>query len=749
MIIEKNLAAYVVLADDILLNALQKISKNKMRAALVVSESGFLEGVLTDGDFRRWIVQGADVNLNTPVGEVANKQFISASISDDPENIECLFSDAITFVPLLSQQGRLDGIALRRMDGFSIGNHFISDQSPTFIIAEIGNNHNGSIELAKRLVDLAVESGADCAKFQLRDMATLYKNKGDANDASEDLGSQYVLDLLNKFQLKNEEYSEIFDYCSERGILPLCTPWDISSVEFLDSYGIQGFKVASADLTNHELMQAIAKTGKPLLCSTGMATEAEIVAAARLLDKMGAKYAFLHCNSTYPAPFKDINLRYLARLRQISRSVIGYSGHERGINVAIAAVTMGCRIIEKHFTVDKAMEGNDHKVSLLPHEFRAMVDGIREVEASLGEGGSRKITQGELMNREMLAKSLIINCDLRQGQIITEQMIDLRSPGKGIQPNRKGDLIGRPARRDMKAGDFFYPPDLGEESTSARNYHFKRPFGIAVRYHDFARMVEKSNLQLVEFHLSYKDLDINISDFLSGTYEQQLVVHAPELFAGDHILDLCTNDDAYRARSIQEMQRVIDVTRTLKSYFPNTKRPLIITNVGGFGSNGFVTAELRKHGYSTLKKSLEKLDMDGIEIIPQTMPPFPWHFGGQSYHNLFVRPEEIVEFCRENSYRVCFDISHSKLSCNYHKLSFDHFVRAVGPFTAHLHIVDAYGTDGEGLQIGEGDIDFRNLASTLQTVAPDASFIPEIWQGHKDEGAGFWLALERLEKSGF
>jgi sialic acid synthase SpsE len=468
MIIEKNLAAYVVLADDILLNALQKISKNKMRAALVVSESGFLEGILTDGDFRRWIVQGADVNLSTPVSEVANKQFISASISEDPENIECLFSDAITFVPLLSQQGRLDGIALRRMEGFNIGNHFISDQSPTFIIAEIGNNHNGSIELAKRLVDLAIESGADCAKFQLRDMATLYKNKGDANDASEDLGSQYVLDLLNKFQLKNEEYSEIFDYCSERGILPLCTPWDISSVEFLDSYGIQGFKVASADLTNHELMQAIAKTGKPLLCSTGMATEAEIVAAARLLDKMGAKYAFLHCNSTYPAPFKDINLRYLARLRQISRSVIGYSGHERGINVAIAAVTMGCRIIEKHFTVDKAMEGNDHKVSLLPHEFRAMVDGIREVEASLGEGGSRKITQGELMNREMLAKSLIINCDLRQGQIITEQMIDLRSPGKGIQPNRKGDLIGRPARRDMKAGDFFYPPDLGEESTSAR-----------------------------------------------------------------------------------------------------------------------------------------------------------------------------------------------------------------------------------------------------------------------------------------
>ena len=150
--------------------------------------------------------------------------------------------------------------------------------------------------------------------------------------------------------------------------------------------------------------------------------------------------------------------------------------------------------------------------------------------------------------------------------------------------------------------------------------------------------------------------------------------------------------------------------------------------------------------YQLRVESLSALDSEGIEIIPQTMPPFPWHFGGQRYHNLFVDPEDIVEFCSQNKYRVCLDVSHSKLACNHHKLSFKEFIEQVGPYVAHLHIADAEGLDGEGLQIGEGDLDFPALAEDLTKTAPQATFIPEIWQGHKNEGEGFWLALERLEK---
>ena len=202
----------------------------------------------------------------------------------------------------------------------------------------------------------------------------------------------------------------------------------------LEDYGMQAYKLASADLTNHELLDAIARTGKPLICSTGMSSESEISAAVRKLKQLDAKYVLLHCNSTYPAPFKDIHLNYLDRLSQIGNCLVGYSGHERGIAVAIAAVAKGAKVIEKHFTLDRTMEGNDHRVSLLPAEFKEMEQGIREVEQALGSNAQRRVTQGEMMNREILAKSLIIDCDLAKGEIIREDMIKVKSPGKGLQP---------------------------------------------------------------------------------------------------------------------------------------------------------------------------------------------------------------------------------------------------------------------------------------------------------------------------
>jgi N-acetylneuraminate synthase len=228
--------------------------------------------------------------------------------------------------------------------------------------------------------------------------------------------------------------------------------------------------------------------------------------------------------------------------------------------------------------------------------------------------------------------------------------------------------------------------------------------------------------------------------------------HAPDdirrsldVFAGDHIMDLCSDDAAYRKRSIDELRRVIEITRALKPYFRRATRPLIIINAGGFTLDAPMPASRRGHYYRLVAESLGQLDCEGVEIIPQTMPPFPWHFGGQRYHNLFVDADDIVSFSRAHSYRVCLDISHSKLACNYYRWSLKDFVERVGPYTAHLHIVDAEGVDGEGLQIGDGEIDFRALAEYLRAHAPNASFVPEIWQGHKDNGEGFWLALEKLE----
>ncbi len=745
MLIERNLSKFIVFSEDSLINALGKISDNKNGVVFSVSESGQIEGILTDGDFRRWITSTVNIDLNIPVKTVCNKQFLSLPLDTPHEEIEAAFNDRISVIPLVDKHLHLVSIALRKPAEFKIGEFIIGDNNPAFIIAEIGNNHNGSLELAKKLIGEAAKAGANCAKFQLRSMGNLYKNSG-TSDASEDLGAQYTLDLLSRFQLNNEDMFAAFDYCKEIGIMPLCTPWDHESLKLLDEYGMQGFKLASADLTNHDLLEAMARTGKPIIASTGMSSEAEIIEAVSLLRRFNARFILLHCNSTYPAPFKDVNLNYLDRLKKIGSCPIGYSGHERGIAVAIAAVANGAKVIEKHFTLDRNMEGNDHRVSLLPTEFKDMVEGIREVEQALGSNDPRRISQGEMMNREVLAKSLVINCDLQTGQKINADMVEIRSPGKGLSPYRKADLIGKIARHDFKSGDFFYPSDIDAEQTKPRHYKFSRPFGIPVRYHDVATLGNKSNFDLLEFHLSYKDLEEDLEKFFSTPLDMDFVVHSPELFAGDHIIDLCSPDEAYRKHSILELQRVIDVTHRLKPFFKRAKKPMIVLNAGGFSMDGFIAENERDKLHDLIAESLSQVNLEEVEIIPQSMPPFPWHFGGQRYHNLFMLPDDIERFCTKYNYRICLDISHSQLTCNHFGLSFCDFLEQIGKFTSHCHIVDAEGIDAEGLQIGDGMVDFGMVAEVMARRAPNASFIPEIWQGHKNNGEGFWQALEKLEK---
>jgi N-acetylneuraminate synthase len=376
-----------------------------------------------------------------------------------------------------------------------------------------------------------------------------------------------------------------------------------------------------------------------------------------------------------------------------------------------------------------------------------MVQGIRQVEAALGSSGERRITQGEMMNRETLAKSVVAKVAIEPGQAITASMLDVKSPGNGLQPNRLRELVGRRCRRAMVPGALFFPSDLQDVAATPRHYRFDRAWGIPVRYHDFRRLKQVTNLRLIEFHLSYKDMDLDPRAFLDGPEDLALVMHSPELFAGDHVLDLCSADPAYREHSIAELQRVIDVTRAIKPWFRLSPRPCIVTNVGGFSADAHLPSEAVAELYGRLAESLARLDAEGVEIIPQTMPPFPWHFGGQRYHNLFVAADEIAAFCARHSMRVCLDVSHSKLACNHHRWSFHEFLNTVGPYTAHLHMADASGVDGEGLQVGEGDVDWVAVSGTLDRVAPSATFIPEIWQGHKNEGEGFWVALDRLENA--
>jgi N-acetylneuraminate synthase len=615
-----------------------------------------------------------------------------------------------------------------------------------FIIAEIGNNHNGSLELAKKLVNESIKAGADCVKFQIRNSDALYRFKSNSSQ-SEDLGAEYIQDLLKKVELNLDAHREIREYCRENKIIYLCTPWDEPSVDAIASLDVPAYKIASADLCNPFLIKKVVDQGKPVIISTGMSYEGEILSTVKYLKKLNAKFVLLHCNSTYPAQEEDINLHYLERLKKIY-PLIGYSGHERGIGISIGAVALGAKIVERHITLDRGMEGPDHLASLEPKDFKVMVDGIRSLEKGLkfSKNMNRVPSQGELLNRENLAKSIVASKPINIGDKFSADNLRIASPGRGLPPYELKNVINKSAHRIINIGDFIYKSDIEKANSSSipRSYSFKLPWGVPVRYHDFKTYKDKINPKLYEFHLSYRDLELNPEDFVAHVDCQILVVHAPELFDHSELLDLAAENIDYRNRSIDNLRKVVEATNTIANFFPKSVKKYIVANVGGFSADSPVPLKDRDVLYKRFKSSIDEINFFDIEILPQNMAPFPWHFGGQRHQNIFMMPNEILFYAKKYNLNICLDLAHLMLTCNHFDLDFAESVTLLLPIVKHMHVSDAKGVNGEGVTMGSGDIDW---ISTWSQIMPNCqiSFIPEVWQGHKDGGSGFWEALNYLE----
>ncbi len=626
---------------------------------------------------------------------------------------------------------------------FKIGD-FTVGGSRTFVIAEIGNNHNGSLALAKKLVDLSIEAGADCVKFQIRNKKALYRT-APGQEGSEDLGVEYVQDLLNKVELTLDEHRQVRSYCEEKKVLYMCTPWDEPSVDVLATFNISAVKIASADIINPYLLRKAATLGKPLIMSTGMSYEHEIERAVAVAKTLGVPFALLHCNSAYPAPETDIHLKYMRRLAEL-HNFVGYSGHERGTAISIGAVALGAMIIERHISLDRTMEGPDHPASLEPDEFKAMVQGIRELEEALPwTGAGRILGQGEMLNRENLSKSVIAAKPIVVGEVFSEDNLRIASPGQGIAPYLMPDLLGKKSVREIRAGDFLYASDLDGTVVSKRKYQFPVLWGVPVRYHDFKNYHEWIEPDLYEFHLSYRDLSLKPANYLETVSCKRLVVHAPELFENSELLDMVSDDLVYRQRSIDNLKRVVDATEQMRAFFPQADSALIVANIGGFSMDTPFAVEHRKELYRRFVESCAQVDFGSTELIPQNMAPFPWHFGGQRHQNIFMMPEELAEQAKVMKLRYCLDLSHLQMACCHFKLDFQAALELLLPHTAHLHVADALGVNGEGVVMGTGDIKWPETWGKISAYS-SISFIPEIWQGHKDHGAGFWSALDFLTK---
>lgn len=625
---------------------------------------------------------------------------------------------------------------------FTLGSRRVGKGCPALVVAEIGCNHNGDPELARELVRAAIEAGVDAVKFQKRSLADLYCRDVLLRTADYEQSYQYLIPILERVELAEETLAELAGMVREAGLEFLCTPFDLPSAEVVARLGVNGFKVASADLTNFPLIEKLASYQKPLILSTGMSRWEEIVRTAAFLRSRGARFALLHCTSTYPVHAEDVNLVAMDRLADLGVPV-GYSGHELGVAISTAAVARGAAIVERHLTLDRGMYGPDHRASLLPAEMAELVRAVREVESALGTG-KKTINQGEVLNREVLGKGLVAARDLPAGTVLAAGMLVAKSPARGLSPQRLEEVLGKRLARGLEADEPLTEADLAVRHRRCVARRGLGRWGVVVRPADLHEL-EDLNPPVYEFHLTQEDL---ARPFPRRDFRQELVVHAPEYHQG-RLLDLASGDEALRMRSVTVLRRVGEKVREMAPYFAGV--PKLVVHPGGMGmqpmeaeSHEAASAEFARR----FALSLEEAELDRIEVLPENLPPYPWYLGGKWYTHFFAQVDEVARFCEEHGYGLCLDLSHAQLYCNTNGVTLPGYTRRVRGLVRHLHVSDASGTDGEGLQIGEGEIDFEAVVGELGGYSAcgqyEGTWVPEIWRGHQDRGAGFRTALERL-----
>lgn len=333
------------------------------------------------------------------------------------------------------------------------------------IIAEAGVNHNGSLELAKQLIDKAVEAGVDIIKFQtFKSEKLVSKAAKQAEYQQRNIGKkdEGQLDMLKKLELSQADHEELISYCNERDIRFFSTAFDMDSIDYLHSLDMGLWKIPSGEITNYPYLRKIAQYKEPVILSTGMCELSDIEAAMKVLLDFGIQkkqITVLHCNTEYPTPFADVNLKAMLEIAEKFGVQIGYSDHTKGIEVPIAAVALGATVIEKHFTLDKNMEGPDHKASLEPEELKAMVSAIRNIEQALGTG-HKTISESERKNIEIARKSIVAARTIKVGEVLTEENLTVKRPGNGINPMRWNEVVGTCATQSFNEED---PIQLAED----------------------------------------------------------------------------------------------------------------------------------------------------------------------------------------------------------------------------------------------------------------------------------------------
>ena len=613
------------------------------------------------------------------------------------------------------------------------------ERNDVYIIAEIGINHNGDIATALTLIDAAAAAGVDAVKFQKRDLDQIYTKALLDNPNSQEWSLAYLLPQLKILELSENDYQRIRKKCADLGLELIITPFDERSADFVAKLDVAAFKIASADLVNYPLVTKCSGFGKPLIMSTGMWTQAEIFTCVNWYEKNlpSKEFALLLANSTYPSSYGDLGLPLIPWLANLHTArVTGYSGHEPGIFIPIAAVAYGARIVEKHITLDPLQQGPDHKASLTPKEFKEMVANIRDLQKAMAK--EKTVSQSERLAKEVFAKSTIAVKDLAAGTKLSAHDFQFKSPGKGLFPHEVADYLGSELKRFVPKDGYISKFDFQEEM-KIKDWTipaFSRDWGVKCRFHDYDEYMQ-CRPKVIEFHTTQEDFAI---DFKGASADTQLIIHAPE-FSAKQLIDLCSSDPAVAALSVNVLQKTIDYTLDLAKRFPK-KKPKIVAHLGGMSQslleNPF--AEMLSRAVDNFKKL--RFNASDVDFLPECLPSNPAYFGGYWHQYGFMRAEDMTAFCQQFGLKMCFDTSHAAMYCNDYGKELTDYTRTIKPYISHLHISDAKGSHSEGLQIGEGAVAFADIFTLLKDIT--FTWVPEPWSGHLYKGQGFYTSLRKL-----
>lgn len=595
-------------------------------------------------------------------------------------------------------------------------------------IAEIGINHNGSVEALFELVEASAEAGAQAVKFQYRNPRRAYVPR------ARELGDEIVGHAIASAHLEPASLCEAADLANRLGMQAGISFFTVDDLpDILSERPLWDFfKVPSAELTNVELTQELLRRDVPVFLSTGAHSEAEIASSLAQLPAE-ADWVPLHCVSNYPTHMRNARLGYLRWLKAKWNRRVGYSSHDMDWEICIVAAVCGADFVERHITLDKEHEGLDHSSSSTPDEFRRLTRILAGLPETIAGDHPRSPNQGELTNRQNLGRSYFFRRDVARGEIIRREDLVYASPRIALDVHVT-DYIGKSAIRDCAVGS---PLDrtvvrvAAQVPDEAIDFCNALRIGVPVRPHDQGDLLRDMPLSTVEYHLSFGDVEGTDSlEPPSGI--RHASVHLPDYISPNMLMDPFADDLAVRSQSL----RILDKTATLAARLQD----LLGAAVPVVGS--FPSLDSRRPDYLLpLVAIVEQAAERGVRILPQWLPPYAWYFGGSVPVHALCDPAEIAAIAR-HGLDICLDTAHLAMSCTYVGSDLDEALAQSLPLTGHIHLGDATGIDGEGVALGQGDV--GSSAMLPSVLRAPLNKVIEVWQGHLSGGEGFKKEITNL-----